>query len=180
MAAVTTYDITKGLLQDSVNKNASLDSATKASLTTRISELARQWWIDLLFSNIESAGGFVTVDQATGSMEVGIGAGGTNVVTWTTMVWQVPRQIRGTVGTDGGVGNGGYLMGEIGSSATGTKVPEAEVSLQYRFGTTDANWKNFDDTTVLDSVSTIQFRANVDDQVGAVVMPALHVYAEQV
>ena len=177
--AVTTFDIFKQLLQNSVNNDATLDSATKASMTTRITELAQQVFIDLLFSNVEGSAGSVTVDQAAGSIEVAIGVLGTNQVTWNEMTWQVPRQIRGTVGTDGGVANGGFLMGEIGTSATAVKVPEADITIQYKLGSADPNWKNFDDTTILDGVIAIQFRANIDDQASEAVLQALHVYAEQ-
>jgi hypothetical protein len=180
MAGVTTFDIFKSLLQTAVNEATSIDSATKASMTTRITELAKQEIVDLTYATVDSTGGFVTVDDANKSIEVAIGSPGTNRVEWDELTWQVPRQIRGTPGTDGGAGNGGFWLGEIGTSVTAVKVPEADITLQYRLGTADANWKNFDDTTILDGVTAIIFGADIADQPGAAaVLQALHIYAEQ-
>lgn len=180
MAAVTTFDIFKSLLQTAVNEATSIDAATKASMTTRITELPKQEIVDLTFANVDSAFGFVTVDDTNKSIEVAIGTPGTNRVEWNEMTWQVPRQIRGTPGTDGGAGNGGFWLGEIGTSATPAKVAEADITLQYRLGSADAKWKNFDDTTVLDGVTAIIFGADIADQGGAAaVLQALHIFAEQ-
>lgn len=180
MASVTTFDIFKSLLQTAVNEATSIDSATKASMITRITELAKQEIIDLTFATVDSAFGFVTVDEVNKSIEIAVGTPGTNRVEWDEMTWQVPRQIRGTKGTDGGAGNGGFWLGEIGTSATAVKVPEADITVQYRLGASDGNWKNLDDTTVLDGVTAIIFAADIADQGGAdAVLQALHIYAEQ-
>ena len=170
-STVTTFGVFQSLLTNSVNNDASLDSATKASMLVRLAELAREVGIVLDFSNKESVGGSVTVDDLAKSIEVAIGASGTNLVTWNLMTFSVPLMVSGTLS------DAGFLLGNVGASVNGP-VAAADIVLKYRMSSADA-WKTFDRSTVLREVTSIQFAADIADQVGAVALPGLILVTQQ-
>lgn len=171
-SAVTTFGVSKSLLRDSVNKNASLDAATKSSMLARIEELPRDVRLLLNFDNAESFGGFVSVDSLAKSIEVAIGAGGNNRVVFELMDFTIPLTISGTLSARG------FLPGNIGASAN-PEVAVADIALEYRLSATDP-WKTFDRSTVLEEVTSIQFAAAIADQIAAAALPGLVLVAQQV
>jgi len=171
-SAVTTFGVFKGLLKDSVNKNSSLDAATKSSMLVRVEDLPRDERVVLNFDNVASLSGQVTVDDLAKSIEVAIGVTGNNRVEWDLMTFAVPVSIAGTLTADG------FLPGNIGASAN-PPVAAADISMEYRLSSTDA-WKTFDRNTVLEEVSSIQFAATIADQVASAALPGLVLIAQQV
>jgi len=168
---VTTFGVFKSLLTQAVTNDGSLSSTVRASMLARLNELPREVSISLDFSTVESTGGFASVSQLTRSIEVAIGAGGGNRVTWGLLSFAVPLTIGGMLTA------AGFLAGNTGASAKPT-VDLADVALQYRFSATDT-WKAFDRNTVLYGVTAIQFAAAIADQIAAVALPGLHVVAIQ-
>jgi hypothetical protein len=138
-STVTTFGIFQSLLVNSVNNDSNLDAATKSSMLVRINELAREVGLVMDFSNVESFGGSVTIDELAKSIEVAVGATGTNRVVWDLMSFTVPLMISGTLTASG------FLPGHVGASANGP-VADADISMQYRLSTTDT-WKTFDRST---------------------------------
>lgn len=171
-SAVTTFGIFQSLLTNSVNSDASLDPTTKASMLTRIAELAREAAVLLDFSNVESTVGQAAVAEATRSIEVVSGATGNNRVVWDLMTFTVPVTI------SGGLGTRGFLAGHVGASVNGPVV-EADISLQYRLSSTDT-WKAFDRNTILEDIITVQFAADIADQGSDAALPTLNLVARQV
>lgn len=171
-SAVTTFGIFQALLNRAVNADASLDSATRASMLVRIQDLARDVGVALDFSSVDSTGGLASVSEATRSIEVASGVTGANRVEWEPLTFSVPVVI------SGGAGTRGFLAGHVGASANAA-VDSADISMQYRTGASEA-WKAFDRNTVVDGASWIQFAANIADQVAAKALPALNLVARQV
>lgn len=171
MSGVSTFSVFKQLLQQSVDKNSSLDAATKATMTTYIAQLDENVLLELTFANHESTGGAVTINEALKAIEVAIAALGTNRVEWEEMVFTVCHTIDGTKGEIGA------LLGHGGNSANAL-VAASDISLQYRLSSTDT-WKAFDRQTVLTGVTRIQFAADIADQVAAGSLPTLTVIAVQ-
>lgn len=168
----TTFGIFQSLLTNSVNTDATLDAATKASMLTRITQLARGVPLLLDFSNVESSAGSVSIDDAAGSIEVAIGVLGTNRVVWDPQQFTVPVDI------DGGAGERGFLPGHGGESAN-PLVALADISLQYRLATGDT-WKPFTRNTRLSGVSWFQLAADIADQVAASAVPQVNLIAVQI
>lgn len=171
-SAVTTFGVFKGLLKAAVTKDTSLDAATKASMMARIEALPRDSRIVLDFATVESTGGNVSVDALAKSIEIAIGAGGNNRVTWARQTFDIPVNIGGTLSSMGA------LPGNVGASGS-TPIDLADVGLEYRFSTSDP-WKVFNRNTVLEEVSSIQFAAAIADQVAVVALPGLVLVAQQV
>lgn len=171
MAGVTTFEIFKNLLLNAVNGDSSLDTATRASMVTRVNELPREMILDLTVSNAESVQGSVSKEVANVALLVTTGSSGNNRVTWEEMEFPVPVQIDGTVGVKG------FLPGHSGE-ATDPQVDVDDVSVQYRLGSSD-DWKAFTRNTVLHGVSKIQFAADIADQGSESAMPNIHIRARQ-
>lgn len=171
VSPITTFGVFKSLLTQAVNNDGTLSSAVKSSMLARLNELPREVSIALDFSTVESVAGFVSVSPITRSVEVAIGASGSNRATWGLLNFGVPLTIGGVKTADG------FFAGNAGASAN-PLVDITGVSLEYRLSATDA-WKAFDRNTVLYGVTAIQFAAAVADQVAAVALPGLHLVAVQ-
>jgi hypothetical protein len=171
VSPVTTFGVFQSLLVNSVSNDGSLPSATRSSILARLNELPREVGLSLDFSNVESTGGLVTVNQLTKSIEVAAGVSGANRVQWKLENFGVPMVVSGTL-SDRGV-----LPGNVGASAN-APVPSADIAIQYRLSSTDV-WKTFDRNTVLADVSAIQFAATIADQVAPKALPGLHLIAQQ-
>jgi len=169
--AVTTFGVFKSLLTNSVSNDSSLDAATKASMLVRINDLPRDVRVVLDFSTVESFGGLVTVDDLAKSIEVAVGATGTNRIEWDLLIFAVPLAVSGTLTATG------FLPGHVGASAN-APVADADIAMEYRFSGTDV-WKTFDRSTVLEGVTAIQFAAAIADQGGAAALPLLALIARQ-
>lgn len=172
MASVTTFGIFQALLNKSVNADASLDASTKASMLTRINELARRDHLLLDCNNFESGQGNVSVSLATSSIEVASGVVGTNRVQWAPRTFSVPVDI------DGSLGARGFLPGHGGQSAN-PLVDLDDISLLYRTSST-GSWQPFSRNTILREVSWIQFAAAIADQVADAAMPQVNLILYQV
>lgn len=171
MSTVTTLAIFKQLLTKSVNADTTLDDTTRASMLARIDDMTEDVALLLDYSNAESVAGQVSIDALNRSTEVASGATGNNRVIWNSMTFSVPVDI------SGGLGERGFLPGHVGSSGN-LPVATADISLEYRFGTTDP-WKKFDRYSLLEDVTTIQFAAAIADQVADAALPTLNLVAEQ-
>ena len=171
VSPITTFGVFKNLLTQAVNNDSTLSSAVKSSMLARLNELPREVGIALDFSTVESVAGFVSVSQITRSVEVAIGASGSNRATWGLLSFGVPLTIGGMKTA------AGFFAGNTGASAN-TPVAIADVALEYRLSATDS-WKSFDRNTVLYGVTAIQFAAAIADQVAAVALPGLHLGAVQ-
>lgn len=170
-SAVTTFGVFKSLLTNSINNDASLSAAVKSSMLARVNELPREVSLLQDFSNVDSTGGLVTVNNLTKSIEVAVGATGTNRVEWEMATFAVPTRISGTLSSSG------FLPGHGGASPNALTAL-ADIALQYRFSSTDA-WKAFNRNTVLEGVTQIQFSAAIADQVGATALPGIVLVAQQ-
>jgi hypothetical protein len=170
-STVSTFAIFQQLVTASVNKDSDLDAAAKASMLTRLASMARQCGLVEDFSTVESSVGSVTVDAANKSIEVAIGATGTNRVVFTQRTWQVPMTVAGTLTATG------FFTGNTGTSANAA-VADADISMQYRFGANDT-WKNFDKATVLSEVTVLQIAVDIADQVAATALPGIVLIATQ-
>lgn len=171
-STVTTFGIFKQLLIDAINADTNLGTTAKASMLSRVNELARHVPIELGFAEVESTSGFVSVDEAAKSIEVVSGAGGTNSVIYDPLTFTVP------VNVDGLLTNQGAFAGNVGASSNGP-VAESDITLQYRLSATDT-WKAFDKNTLLEEVTFLQLRANIADQVASLALPILVLVAKQV
>lgn len=170
--AVTTFGIFQSLLTNAVNSDATLDASTKASMLTRINELARADLLLFDVNNVLSVQGNVSKSEATQSIEVAIGAGGTNRVEWAAKQFTVPIDIDGTLGTRG------FLPGHVGQSAN-PAVAMTDVSLFYRTSS-NGTWLPFTRSTLLRGVTYIQFAANIADQLAVAALPQVNVPVYQV
>lgn len=170
--SVTTLGIFQSLLNRSVTDDASLDDVTRASIITRVNQLARDQRLLFDAQNVESTQGLVTVDDAAGSIEVATGATGTNRVVWDPMQFTVPVDI------DGGSGERGFLPGHGGESAN-SLVALADISLQYRLAAGDT-WKPFTRNTRLNGVSYFQLAADIADQGSDAALPQVNLVAVQI
>jgi|SRR5210317_853854 len=168
---VSTFAIFQQLLTASVNKDSSLDTTAKMSMLTRLAELAREVSLVEDHSTVESVAGQVTADDANLSIEVATGATGNNRVTFVARTFMVPVTVAGTVADKG------FMLGSTGTSANAA-VAAADVSVQYRFSTTDP-WKNFTQSSVLKGVTSIQFAADIADQGADAALPSLVFVATQ-
>ena len=171
MATTTTFAIFQSLLRESVNKDTALDSATKAAMLARIDDLPRDVEVIFDFDNVDSTYGSVTVDQANKSIELAVGVLGTNRVEWEMMTFSVPVTISGVKTAIGA------FMGNAGTSASAL-VSDTDLSFQYRTGASDS-WKNFDKSTVLETVTSLQIAVNIADQVGVTALPGVVFIAKQ-
>lgn len=171
MSTVTTWAIFKQLLTKSVNADTTLDDTTRASILARIDDMTSDLALLLDYSNVESVAGQVTLVALDKSIEVASGATGNNRVIWNTQLFAVPVDISGSLGEKG------FLPGHVGSSSN-SPVANADISLEYRFGTTDP-WKKFDRNSLLEDVATIQFAAAIEDQGSDAALPTLNLVAEQ-
>ncbi len=169
-SAVSTFGIFQSLLTSSVTNDTTLDAATKASMLTRINELARGIDLRLDISNVESVTGQAVKNEALNAIE--IGTPGTSRVEWNSMTFTVPVDIDGTAGEDG------FLPGHGGDGAD-PLVTVADISLQYRLTAAGA-WQAFRRTTLLKGVTFIQFAADVADPTLASVLPQINLVANQV
>jgi len=173
MAGVSTFEIFKTLLTNSVNADASLSSSTKASMVIRIADLARSYPLILNYENQDSVAGNVSVSEALKSILIASGAPGTpNRVEFDLVNFSVPVRIDGTQGAIGAlIGHGGTSLDPL--------VDTADITLQYRL-TASGTWKAFNQTTLLDNVTSVQFAAAIADQGSAASLPELHIVAQQV
>jgi hypothetical protein len=171
MSGVSTFAIFRQLLQQSVDGNSQLDSSTRASMTTYIAALSKEENVELTFADVESTGGSVTVDEALKAVQVATGVLGTNRVVFDEITWTVEHTVNGTKGEIGAlVGHGGNSPDAL--------IATADISLQYRLSST-GTWKAFDRQTVLNGVTTIQFAADIADQVADGTLPTLLIAASQ-
>jgi hypothetical protein len=168
---VTTFAVFQALLQQSIDSNSYLDSATKAALKTRAANLPRQQDIVLDQSRVLSVSGNVAEDVPNRAIVASVGAT-VSRVEFDPMMFLVPLRVDGTKGVRG------FLPGHSGTSQS-AQVDAADLSLQYRLASSDA-FQNFDRSTLLDEVTWIQFAVNIASQAGTVAIPALHIHADQV
>lgn len=171
-STVTTFAIFRSLLTRAINEDESLDDATRASILTRLTDMARAVPIVLDHRSVASTGGFVTVDELLKSIEVGTGVSGANRVEWDAISFVVPVTIAGTLT------NRGWLPGHKGNSVN-PATADTDVTLQYRLTSADP-WAVFDRSTVLEEVTSIQFAATVADQVADTALTGLVLVAQQV
>lgn len=172
MSSVTTFGIFKSLLTKAVTADASLDAGTRASMLSRINELARRDHLLLDHSNVESTAGNVAVNAAASAIEVTLGAVGNNRVQWSARSFVVPVDIDGTLGERG------FLPGHGGQSAL-PLIALADISLLYRTSSTGV-WQPFVRNTLLREVSWIQFAANIADQLANSALPQVNMILFQV
>lgn len=168
MAVQTTFSMFQQLLRNSVNDDSDLEATLKAALLTRINYLPRDEHHVMGASEVNAISGG-TVDEATDSILVPDAA--TAEITFDLITFGTPMTIRGTMSTIG------LLLGHTGQGSN-PAVAEADITLQYRESESDT-WKSFGRTVVLDSISTIQFKASVAVQTGDHDMPQLHLVPEQ-
>lgn len=170
MSGVTTFGIFQSLLNRAVTADASLDEVTRASMLTRVAELARGVQLRLDHSNVESAQGLASVDAANNG--IAIGTGGTSRVEWDSRTFTVPVDIDGTAG------EAGFLPGHGGDSGD-PLVTVADISLQYRLSSAGA-WQAFKRTTFLRNVEFVQFAADIADPGAPSALPQLNLQTIQV
>lgn len=170
---VATFGVFQALLSRSVDLDPNLDSATKASIKTRVAYLAREQEIVLTEAGGFSFQGNCVDDIANRAIKVILGAPSTpNRVEFDPMIFSVPLRIEG----NGGVR--GFMPGASGASAL-PQVVTADITLQYRLAAADP-WSNWDRNSLLPEVTWIQFAANIEDQLADSALPDLHVHAEQI
>ncbi len=167
----TTFAIFQSLLRESVTKDTALSSATRAAMLARIDDLARDVELLFNFDNVDSSAGSVSIDHANKSIELAVGVLGTNRVEWSLMTFSVPVTISGVKTAIGA------FFGNAGTSVNAL-VADADISLQYRFSSTD-NWKNLDKATVLETVTAIQIAADIADQASIAALPGVVIVAKQ-
>lgn len=168
MAVQTTFSMFQELLKDSINANSSLSSTMAAALLLRVDALPKYEPHALTAQNVNAITGG-TVDEATDSITVPSGSGAE--ITWDLISFSTPVRIEGVDGPFG------VLVGHVGQGSN-SPVANADITLQYR-ETTTGTWRSFTRNTVLDEVSSVQFKATVGTQGADADMPQLHVIAEQ-
>lgn len=170
---VATFGLFQSLLSRSVDLDPNLDSATKASMKTRVANLAREQEIVLDWSRSNSVSGNVSENAVSRSIDVATGSPATpNRVEFDAIQFFVPVNVDGTHGVRG------FLPGHAGTSVA-TLVDQGDMTLQYRLAASDP-WSTFDRTSLLRDVTWIQFACNIANQSGATTLPAIHIHAEQV
>lgn len=172
MAVETTFQVTQQLLKESLDTNTSLSSVVKTALKNRIDALPRDEARVLGVNEVESTQGSVTTDIPNGSVEVAIGALGTNRVEFDEQTFASPVTIRGSEGSPFGL-----LLGNTGESVN-PAVATADITAQYRLSSTDT-WKAWTRSTLIESTKTVQFAVNIADQVADSALPQLWFVAEQ-
>lgn len=171
MSGVSTFAIFQQLLQQSVNKNSSLDAATQASMTTYIAVLSKTVLAELTFANAESFSGAASIDEALKSIRVATAALGTNRVEFEEIVWTVCHTVDGTKGEIGAlIGHGGNSPDPL--------LATSDITMEYRLSSSDT-WKAFDRQTLLTGITRIQFAVDIADQGSDATLPSLAVVAYQ-
>lgn len=168
MAVNTTFEMFKQLLDESIQANTSLGTVMQAALRTRVGVLPRLEEVELTSRNVESSVGGV-VDEANDVITVPTGSGAT--IVFDLINFGTPCRIEGTQGAIGA------LIGHLGGG-TNPAVADSDISLQYRASSSDT-WKAYDRTTVIESVTTVQFQAIIAVQGADADLPQLHIVAEQ-
>lgn len=168
MAIQTTFSMFQQLLKDAIDADTTLTTTMKSAFKLRVDALPKIEPVLLGAQNVESSTD-VTVDEATNSILVPDGSGGT--IEWTMVTFSTPVRIDGTQGSIG------VLVGHIGQGSN-TPVADSDITLQYRESSSGA-YKAFGRNVVLDEVSSIQFKATIASQTGDHDMPQLHLLAEQ-
>jgi len=172
MSTVTTFAVFQALLSRSVDLDPNLDSATRASIKTRVQNLQREQEIVLDQSKALSVTGAVTENTVSKSLDAAIAALGTNRVEFDPISLFIPVTVDGTRGIKG------FMPGHAGSSAL-PLIVQADITIRYRLAAGDP-WSTFDRTTVLPEVTWIQFAVDIADQIATSSLPAIHIHAEQV
>jgi hypothetical protein len=168
MAVQTTFSMFQQLLKDAIDADSSLSDTFKAALKLRVDALPKYEPIELTAGNVDSVVNAV-VSEATDSITVP--SGSSAEVEWDLITFATPVRIDGTIG---GIG---ALLGHTGQGVN-TAIAEADITLQYRL-TASGTYVAFGRTTVLDNVSTIQFKALIATQVADGDLPQLHMLPEQ-
>lgn len=168
MAVQTTFSMFQQLLKDAIDADGDLSDTFKAALKLRVDALPKYDPISLEASNVGSVVNAI-VDEATDSITVPDTSSAQ--VEWDLITFSTPVRINGTVGTIGA------LLGHVGQGVN-PAVAEADITLQYRL-TSSGTYVAFGRTTVIPSVSTIQFRAIIATQTGDHDLPQLHMLPEQ-
>lgn len=163
MSTVTTFAIFQQLLRRSINADTSLDSTTKASMLSRVDALVQRDLIVEDFSTVNSNTGDASVDEA--NRVITLGATNPSRVVFDLRQFTVPVTISGADTPKG------FLTGNIGTGGD-PEVDLADVSVQYRFSTTDT-WKNLSQASLLKGVTAIQFAVDIVTQVAAASLPQL-------
>jgi len=168
MAVETTFEVFVQLLKEAIDDSTDLSDTMKVALKARADALTRTQLVKLSAGNVLSSTN-VTVSVATDSMTVADGDSGH--VIFDLMEFDTPVRIEGTHGEVGA------LVGHVGLG-TNPPVDNSDMTLSYRLGST-GTFVAFRQTTVLPSVSEIQFRLDVAVQTGDHDIPQLHAVAEQ-
>jgi hypothetical protein len=170
MAVDTTWSIFLQLLSESIDENGNLSDTLSAGLKTRVTYLSKEELIALTSENVASYTGDATVDEATSSITIASGASTSDVI-WDLTTLGTPVRVLGSKSAIGA------LVGNIGEGSN-SPVANDDISMFYRTSTS-GTWIAFTRNTVLDSISTIQFKATIAAQGSDADLPQLFVFTEQ-
>jgi hypothetical protein len=168
MAVQTTFSMFQQLLKDAIDADSDLSDTFKAALKLRVDALPKYQPVSLGAGNVDSVVNAV-VSEANDSITIPDASSGQ--VEWDMITFSTPVRIDGTIG---GIG---ALLGHTGQGSN-PAVAEADITLQYRLSSSGV-YVAFGRTTVLNNVSTVQFRAIIATQTGDHDLPQLHLLPEQ-
>lgn len=170
MAVDVSWSFVQQLLSEAVDADADLSDTMISGLKNRITYLSREELVTLGAENAESFTGDASVDEATNSITIVSGASPSTVI-FEMSTFGTPCRVLGSKGDIGA------LVGHVGEGSN-SPVANADISLTYRTSSS-GTWIAFTRNTVLDNISTIQFKATIAAQGADADLPQLHVFIEQ-